>query len=77
MMSATVVMDGHILDSLLLPKVLDLIVSSGSEYEIEEIVIGRTRHDSSHAVIRVEANSQDALAQLLKDVAAHGAVARP
>jgi hypothetical protein len=77
MASATVVMDGHILDSLLLPKVLDLIVGAGAEYTIDDISIGRTRHDASHAVIRIEAADAASLERLLAEVAQHGARVLP
>ena len=33
---------GHIIDSLLLPKVLDVLVEAGAEYRIVDIEIGRT-----------------------------------
>ena len=74
MPSAMIGMDGHILDSLLLPKVLDLIVSAPAKYAIEQITIGRTRHDASHAVIRIDAADDATLTTLLGEVQAHGAI---
>ncbi len=36
---------GHIIDSLLLPKVLDEIMSQGGRFEILEISVGQRRQD--------------------------------
>jgi hypothetical protein len=73
MPDARITLNGHILDSLILPKVLDLIVAAGAEYIIEEIAIGRTRHDVSHALIRIEAKDDATLARILNETSAHGA----
>ncbi|HEX5322135.1 MAG TPA: hypothetical protein VFW40_00010 [Capsulimonadaceae bacterium] len=74
MPSTTITLDGHILDSLLLPKVLDLIIAGGAEYAIEEIKIGRTRHDPSHAKITIDAPEQATLDRLVAEAKEHGAV---
>jgi len=66
-------MDGHILDSLLLPKVLDIIVAAGAEYEIQQITIGRTRHDISHAKLRVSAHDEALLQSVVAQAKEHGA----
>jgi hypothetical protein len=74
MPSAIITMDGHILDSLLLPKVLDLIVAANAEYEIEQITIGRTRHDHSFARIRIDTADDATLGVLLTQSLQHGAL---
>ena len=38
---------GHILDSLLLPKVLDEIITHGGSYVIKDIGIGQRQEDTS------------------------------
>ena len=38
---------GHIIDSLILPKVLDEISALGGRFEILDISIGHLRHDPS------------------------------
>ena len=73
MPDATVKMEGHILDSLLLPKVLDIIVAAGAEYEIQEIIIGRTRHDTSRARIRISGPDERKLKAIVAEVTEHGA----
>jgi lysine-ketoglutarate reductase/saccharopine dehydrogenase-like protein (TIGR00300 family) len=74
-MAQTVVqISGHIIDSLILPKVLDLIVSLGAEFEILDIQIGHRRSDRSHARIKVEASSPDLLDTVLAKIREHGAL---
>ena len=64
---------GHIIDSLLLPKVLDFITAAGGNFRIEKISIGHDRSDPSYALIEVRAPSADRLQQILADIADHGA----
>src|SRR5262245_58158985 len=64
---------GHIIDSLLLPKVLDFITAAGGSFRIEKISIGHDRSDPSYALIEVRAPSELRLQQILADVADHGA----
>lgn len=74
-MAETVVqISGHIIDSLILPKVLDLIVSLGAEFEILDIQIGHRRSDRSHARIKVEASTPDLLESVLAKIREHGAL---
>jgi len=64
---------GHIIDSLLLPKVLDFITAAGGSFRIEKISIGHDRSDPSYALIEVQAPSSERLQQILADIADHGA----
>lgn len=71
---ATLELDGHIIDSLLLAKVLDEILDGGAEYHILDVVIGRTRHDHSRAVLALtHPKGAEALDELCSRLAAHGA----
>jgi hypothetical protein len=65
---------GHIIDSLLLPKVLDHITAAGGRFQIEQITVGQAQRDPSFAVIAVHAPSAERLSQILADIADHGAV---
>jgi lysine-ketoglutarate reductase/saccharopine dehydrogenase-like protein (TIGR00300 family) len=67
-------MSGHIIDSLLLPKVLDAIVSRGATYEVEEFRIGTKQADPSHVRIAVRAESAELLARVLAELHPHGAI---
>ncbi len=65
---------GHIIDSLLLPKVLDVITELGGSYRIRDISVGQTRQDQSLAVIEIRAANEYTLHTILKQVSDHGAV---
>src|SRR5687767_6216753 len=73
MPSETIEVAGHIVDSLILPKILDLLVEAGADYELEEVVIGRTNLDTSRARICVTVDDDAVMAALLEKVAVHGA----
>ncbi len=64
---------GHILDSLLLPKVLDQILTHGGSYVISEIQIGQRQEDPSFCRIQVRAKSDEALQHILDEIHDHGA----
>lgn len=65
---------GHIIDSLILPKILDLITAGGGSFRIKHISIGQARTDPSHALVEVRADSEHRLNELLSSIADHGAV---
>lgn len=68
-----VVLQGHIIDSLLLPKVLDLILMVGGSFDLEDVHIGKTREEPSRARIVIRATSKALLDDILKAIQPHGA----
>lgn len=70
----TVQIAGHIIDSLLLPKVLDLITAGGGSFLIRHIAIGQARHDPSSAVVEVRAPTPERLREILGQIGDHGAI---
>ena len=71
--SETVEIRGHIIDSLILPKVLDAITVAGGSFTIENIVVGQSRHDPSFARVVVAAPTADLLTGILRAISDHGA----
>ena len=67
-------LSGHIIDSLLLPKVLDEITALGGRFETREVRIGHNRADPSYARLQVVADSAEQLEGILKSISRHGAV---
>jgi lysine-ketoglutarate reductase/saccharopine dehydrogenase-like protein (TIGR00300 family) len=65
---------GHIIDSLILPKILDAITAAGGVFGIKHITIGQSRHDPSFAVVEVRARSAEELGEIMAQIADHGAV---
>jgi lysine-ketoglutarate reductase/saccharopine dehydrogenase-like protein (TIGR00300 family) len=73
MFSETIELRGHIIDSLILPKVLDQILTHGGNFKIGEIEIGKKRADQSFARIEVSAETSEALDELVLRLRQHGA----
>jgi len=73
MSSETIELRGHIIDSLILPKVLDQILTHGANFKITEINIGRKRADQSFARIEVSAETGEALDELILRLRQQGA----
>lgn len=65
---------GHIIDSLLLPKILDEILTHGGSYVLKDIRIGQRQNDPSYARIEVRAATGEALHEVLDHIHDHGAV---
>ena len=73
MATETIEVEGHIIDSLILAKILDTILAAGADYQILDVSIGRTNADASRAVLQVDALDDDALAALIEELQVHGA----
>lgn len=67
-------LQGHIIDSLLLPKVLDEVLTRGGSYVIKDIRVGQRQADPSFARIEVRAPSAQTLREILDVIHDHGAV---
>jgi lysine-ketoglutarate reductase/saccharopine dehydrogenase-like protein (TIGR00300 family) len=73
MATEVVEVEGHIIDSLILAKVLDTIVEAGADYRMVDVQIGRASTDTSRARIEVSAPNDSVLATLLTELQLHGA----
>jgi len=71
--SEVVEVEGHIIDSLILAKVLDVILAAGADYEVLDVEIGKTNTDTSRVRLEVSAADEDALLALLTELQVHGA----
>jgi lysine-ketoglutarate reductase/saccharopine dehydrogenase-like protein (TIGR00300 family) len=71
--SETVLLEGHIIDSLTFSKVLDRIMEEGARFTIKDIRVGQRKFERSHASLAIEADSQAQLERLLKDLRNLGA----
>src|SRR5438874_2480279 len=73
MFSEMIELRGHIIDSLILPKVLDQILTHGGNFKIAEINIGEKRVDQSFARIEVSAETREALDEVILRLRQQGA----
>lgn len=69
----TVFLQGHIIDSLILAKVLDTILMMGGNFDMSGVQIGTTRQEASRATITVRAASPMLLAEIITAIQPHGA----
>jgi len=74
MARSIVEISGHIIDSLILPKVLDLIIHFGADFEILDIQIGHHRSDRSYARIQIDAENPALLDHIIAKLKEHGAL---
>jgi lysine-ketoglutarate reductase/saccharopine dehydrogenase-like protein (TIGR00300 family) len=73
MFSEQIELRGHIIDSLILPKVLDEILTSGGSFTIREVKIGKQRTDPSYASIDVFGPSAETVDDIVRRLRQHGA----
>src|SRR5207247_139314 len=71
--SEVVELSGHIIDSLTLAKVLDVILDAGADYRMVDVEIGKTNVDPSRARLEVTASDEVSLQALLEALQVHGA----
>src|SRR5947207_6228091 len=72
MATEVVELEGHIIDSLTLAKVLDTVLAAGADYRLLDVEIGRTATDPSRARIELTGDD-DTLTSLLAELQVHGA----
>ena len=70
--SETVEITGHLMDHGILSRVLDDIREYSGDYTIDRFDVGRETDDTSHAVITVTAEDDDALQRLLMRLQTRG-----
>jgi len=73
MVSELIQVRGHIIDSLILPKILDEIMDLNGTFEIIELAVGKRKTDPSTARLRLAAPSQRQLDVILARLARLGA----
>jgi lysine-ketoglutarate reductase/saccharopine dehydrogenase-like protein (TIGR00300 family) len=67
--------EGHLIDSLMLPQVWDDIMDLEGEFEVLEFVVGRTQNETSQATMRVYGRDRAHLDEIIRAIQEHGAVA--
>ncbi|MBA2625067.1 MAG: TIGR00300 family protein [Acidimicrobiia bacterium] len=73
MASEVLEVEGHVIDSLILAKVLDAVLAAGADYELLDVHIGRTNTDASRVRLEVRADDEDVLNALVEELQVHGA----
>ncbi|MGE5549038.1 MAG: TIGR00300 family protein [Bacteroidota bacterium] len=73
MPSEEIELAGHIIDSLILPRVLDTILDLECDFNIEAFQVGVQKTDPSYARLRVSAPTPEKLSELIESVQRLGA----
>lgn len=73
MFSEEIVLEGHIIDSWILPKVFDCVMDLGGEFEMLEFRVGRRKDEASFARMKISADSETRLHQILTALQDFGA----
>src|SRR5215472_922659 len=74
MATETIELRGHIIDSLILPRVWDTIMDLGGNFEVEEMHIGRHKTEPSYTRMQVIAPDDATLQALLSELQQMGAI---
>ena len=65
---------GHIVDSGILAKVMDLVVEYNGDFDTEEFSLGRQKTDPSYAKMKIGAATEEQLNQLISELRRVGAL---
>lgn len=68
-------MKGHLIDSLLMPQIMDQVMDLEGEFEILAFEVGRMKEDPSHAAMRIFGRDAAHLDELLTAINEYGVVA--
>ena len=73
--TARLVLAGHIIDSMMLPQVMDLVMDEGGNFTIEELRVGQHKTDTSLCRMEIIATSAEQLDRIVRRARALGATA--
>ena len=73
--TASLVLQGHIIDSMMLPQVMDMVMDLGGNFTIEELKVGQHKTDPSICRMEVYADSAELLDRIVSRARALGATA--
>jgi len=59
---------GHLIDSMILTKIFDVIMDLDGEFQVQEFRVGKRKKDESYAKLLVQGKSQKHLDEILESV---------
>jgi lysine-ketoglutarate reductase/saccharopine dehydrogenase-like protein (TIGR00300 family) len=78
--SKLLLLEGHIIDSMMLPQLLDLVMDLGGSFDIQELKVGQRKQDASTCRIEVSADdgsTLDEIVRLARELGARVAIEDP
>jgi lysine-ketoglutarate reductase/saccharopine dehydrogenase-like protein (TIGR00300 family) len=67
---------GHLIDSMILTKIFDVIMDLDGEFQVQEFKVGKRKKDESYAKLLVQGKSQKHLDEILETVYREGATSK-
>jgi lysine-ketoglutarate reductase/saccharopine dehydrogenase-like protein (TIGR00300 family) len=77
--STVLLLEGHIIDSMMLPRLMDLVMDLGGSFDIQELRVGHRKQDTSTCRIEVSAEEAtlDEIVRLARELGATVATEEP
>src|ERR1700693_4412135 len=75
--NARLVLTVHIIDSMMLPQIMDLVMDEGGNFTIEELKVGQHKTDTSLCRMEIIATSAEQLDRIVRRPRAPGATPGP
>lgn len=72
--SEEITLEGHIIDSWILPRVFDAVMDLGGTFDLQEIRVGRHKDETSFARLKIVADTHVQLQRILTALQEYGAV---
>jgi len=73
--TALLILEGHIIDSLMLPSIMDMVMDEGGNFSVEELRVGQHKTDTSFCRIQVAASTPEKLDRIVRKAKELGAAA--
>ena len=67
---------GHLIDSMILTKIFDVIMDLDGEFQVQEFRVGKRKKDESYAKLLIQGRSQKHLDEILESVYRAGATSK-
>jgi lysine-ketoglutarate reductase/saccharopine dehydrogenase-like protein (TIGR00300 family) len=71
--SQVIELEGHIIDSMILPQIMDEVIDRGGDFVVQEIRVGRRKTETSYARLELRASSPRLLDSLVENARRLGA----
>ncbi|MGI0047858.1 MAG: TIGR00300 family protein [Nitrosotalea sp.] len=68
--------NGHLIDSMILTKIFDIIMDLHGEFQVQKFVVGKKKKDESYARLLIQGKSKEHLNQILQAVYREGATSK-
>jgi lysine-ketoglutarate reductase/saccharopine dehydrogenase-like protein (TIGR00300 family) len=72
--TSTIELSGHIIDSMMLPRIFDAIMDNGGSFRVEEFRVGQSKDEPSYTRIALQHESDDGLQAIVAACQQQGAV---